>query len=93
MGLLIYIMDILSNLCDPAQLAAIIGGIYLVKVFYSASSVRSRPNLLPIMAVFFVIVIGVISIVNYSCDSTTNYIAWGLVGLLAVYLVNRLMRK
>ena len=85
-----YIMDFL---CDPAKITTLFGGIFLCKLFYSASSVRSRPNLLPIMAVFFVIVIGVISIVNYSCDSTTNYIAWGLVGLLAVYLVNRLMRK
>lgn len=87
-------MDILSNLCDPAQVAAIIGGIYLVKVFYSASSqLKMRSNLFPIMAALIVIVLGVISIVNYSCDSTKNYVAWGLVGLAAVYLVNRLMRK
>ena len=85
-----YIMDFL---CDPAQVAAVLGSIFLCKVFYSALSVRSRSNLLPIMAAFFVIVLGVISVVNYSCDSAENYIAWGLVGLLAVYLVNRLMRK
>lgn len=87
-------MDILSNLCDPAQVAAIIGGIYLGKVLYSASSqLKMRSNLFPIMAALVILVIGVISIVNYSCDSTTNYVAWGLVGLAAVYLVNRLMRK
>ena len=80
-------------LCDPTQVSLIIGGIFLCKVFYSASSVQSRSNLLPIMAAFFVIVLGVISVVNYSCDSAENYIAWGLVGLLTVYLVNRLMRK
>ena len=87
-------MDILSNLCDPAQVVAIIGGIYLCKVLYSASSqLKTRSTLLPIMAALIVIVLGVISIVNYSCDSTTNYVAWGIVGLVAVYLVNRLMRK
>ena len=47
----------------------------------------------PIIAILVVIVFGIITIVNYSCDSTTNYVAWGLVGLFAVYLANRLMRK
>jgi hypothetical protein len=85
------IMDVL---CDPAQVAAIIGCIYLGKVFYSASSqLKTRTTLLYIMAALIVIVIGVISVVNYSCDSTTNYVAWVIVGLAAVYLVNRLMRK
>ena len=87
-------MDILSNLCDPAQVAAIIGGIYLVKVFYSASSqLKTRTTLLYIMVALLILVLGVITVINYSCDSITNYIAWGLVGLAAVYLVSRLMRK
>ena len=87
-------MDILSNLCDPAQVVAIIGGIYLCKVLYSGSSqIKTRTTLLYIMAALLILVLGVISIVNYSCDSTTNYVAWGIVGLAAVYLVNRLMRK
>ena len=87
-------MDILSNLCDPAQVAGIIGGIYLVKVLYSASSqLKMRSKLFPIMAALIIIVLGVITVINYSCDSTTNYVAWALVGLAAVYLVNRLMRK
>ena len=81
-------------LCNPAQIAAVLGGIYLCKVLYSASSqLKTRSNLFPIMAALVILVIGVITVVNYSCDSTTNYVAWGLVGLAAVYLVNRLMRK
>jgi hypothetical protein len=47
----------------------------------------------PILAILVVVVFGVVTIVNYSCDSADNYLAWGLVGLLAIYLVNRLMRK
>ena len=81
-------------LCDPAQVAAILGGIYLVKVLYSIITQKKSVFIMrPILALLVIFVLGVISLVNYSCDSTTNYVAWGLVGLFAVYLVNLLMRK
>jgi hypothetical protein len=87
-----YIMDFL---CNPAQIAAVLGGIFLCKVLYSAAITQKKPMsiILPIMTSFVVIVFGVITVVNYSCNISENYLAWGLVGLLAVYLVNRLMRK
>jgi len=86
-----YIMDFL---CNPAQIAAVLGSIFLCKILYSAITQKKNASIiLPIMTAFVVIVIGIIAIVNYSCDSVNNYLAWGLVGLFAVYLVNRLMRK
>jgi len=86
-----YIMDFL---CDPAQVAAVLGGIYFCKVFYSSITDKKPAFIMrPILALLVILVLGVIYVVNYSCDSTTNYIAWGLVGLFAVYLVNLLMRK
>ena len=84
----------MNFLCNPAQIAAILGGIFLCKVLYSAITQKKIASIiLPIMISFVIIVFGVVTIVNYSCDSVDNYLAWGLVGLLAVYLVNRLMRK
>ena len=81
-------------LCNPAQIAAVLGGIFLCKILYSViTQKKSASIMLPIMTAFVVIVFGVVTIVNYSCDSANNYLAWGLVGLLAIYLVNRLMRK
>lgn len=86
-----YIMDFL---CNPAQIAAVLGGIFLCKVLYSAITQKKPVSImLPIMTAFVVIVFGVVTIVNYSCNISDNYLAWGLVGLLAVYLVNRLTRK
>ena len=81
-------------LCNPAQIAAVLGGIFLCKVLYSAiTQKKSASIMLPIIAILVVVVFGVVTIVNYSCDSAEQFLAWGLVGLLAIYLVNRLMRK
>ena len=86
-----YIMDFL---CNPAQIAAVLGGIFLCKILYSViTQKKSELIMRPILAILVVVVFGVVTIVNYSCDSADTYLAWGLVGLLAVYLANRLMRK
>lgn len=86
-----YIMDFL---CNPAQIAAVLGGIFFLKTVYSTITQKKSGLIMrPIIAILIIIVIGVVTIVNYSCDSADNYLAWGLVGLFAVYLANRLMRK
>ena len=82
-------MDLLSTLCDPAQLFAFLATIDLVLI--SVFPKKERPLIvrLKIFILAIILIIGWTTIVNYSCDSTTNYVAWILVLIPAFYMLFR----
>ena len=82
-------MDFLSTLCDPAQLFLFLATIDLVLISIFPKNERPLIVRLKIFILAIILIIGWTTIVNYSCDSTTNYVAWILVLIPALYMLFR----
>jgi hypothetical protein len=80
-------MDI-QNICDPAKTFAILGAIDIIFILLFRESFQDKPfiNKVKILILATILVLGWATIVNFSCDSTDNYIAWGLVLIPTILL-------
>jgi len=89
-------MDIFYNLCNPAQVFASAAVVFVIIRMFLLKNVLpplSMAMKLSVLAVLLILIIGYTTIVNYSCDSTENQIAWLLVTIPLLYMLIRLNNR
>jgi hypothetical protein len=89
-------MDIFYNLCNPAQIFASAAIVFVIIRLYSNKNIfmsLSIAKKISVLAVLLLLNVGYTSIVNYSCDSTQNEIAWLLVTIPLLYMLIRLNNR
>ena len=71
----------IQNICDPAQVFVFLGALDIVFILLFRESFQDKPlvNKVKILILAIILILGWATIVNFSCDSTDNYVAWGLV--------------
>jgi hypothetical protein len=88
-------MDAFYNLCNPAQIFASAAVVFIIIRMFFVKNVLPPLSMvmkLSILAVLLILIIGYTTIINYSCDSTENQIAWLLViipSIIIVILLNK----
>jgi hypothetical protein len=89
-------MDVFYNLCNPAQVFASAAVIFvIIRMFFLKNVLPplSTAMKLSVLAVLLILIIGYTTIVNYSCDSTENQIAWLLVIIPLIIIAIRLNNR
>lgn len=77
-------MDFLPGLCTPAKFFLVFQSILVIaKTFFPS---KERPLLTRLKMLFLAILlfVGWTAVVNYSCDSADNHLAWVLVLIPAI---------
>jgi len=77
-------MDFLPGVCTPAKFFLVFQSISMIaKTFFPS---KERPLMVRLKMLFLAIllIVGYTAIVNYSCDSADNHLAWVLVLIPAI---------
>jgi hypothetical protein len=77
-------MDFLPGVCTPAKFFLVFQSISVIaKTFFPS---KERPLMVRLKMLFLAIllIVGYTAIVNYSCDSADNHLAWVLVLIPAI---------
>lgn len=82
-------MDFISNLCSPAQTFVIIAVLDVILISLFPNKERSLLLRVKLFILAIILVIGWTVVVNSSCDSIDNYLAWALVMIPAFYMLFR----
>ncbi len=78
-------MSFVPNLCTPAQVFVVFETIHvLFRTFFPK---KERPILsrLKIFILYALLIVGWTTVINYSCDSADNHLAWVLVLIPSIF--------
>ena len=86
-------MDAFYDLCNPAQVFASAAVVYIIIRMIFPTKGLTMSMAFKVFALAIVIIVGYTSVVNYSCDSAENQIAWLLVTIPLIIMLIRLNNR
>jgi hypothetical protein len=86
-------MDAFYNLCNPAQIFASVATVFITFRVIFPKKDLPLSMLLKVFVLALLIIIGYTTIINYSCDSAENKIAWLLVTIPLIIMLIRLNNR